>query len=80
MAIVVLKTIVRYDYIYEQLIWASDSRLIIHTAHYRENFGESIMHHTFRVIHRLVDEMPDIKVIYPIHMSLVVVKAAKEII
>lgn len=78
-AIDALKTTVRDDYTHEQLVWASDSRFIMLTAHRRENLGEP-MHHMFRAIRRLVDETPDIKVIYPIHMNPVVRDAAKEIL
>lgn len=78
-AIDALKTTVREDYTHEQLTWASDSRLIILTAHRRENLGEP-MYNMFRAIRRLVDETHDIKVIYPIHMNPVVRKVAKEIL
>lgn len=76
-AIDALKTTVRDDYSNEHLEWAKDSRLILLTAHRRENLGEP-MHHMFRAIRRIVDETPDIKVIYPIHMNPVVRKAADE--
>ena len=76
-AIDALKTTVRDDYENEHLKWAEDSRLIMLTAHRRENLGEP-MHHMFRAIRRIVDETPDIKVIYPIHMNPVVRKAADE--
>lgn len=72
-----LKTTVRDDYQHPELDWASDSRLILLTAHRRENLGEP-MHHMFRAIKRIVDETPDIKVIYPIHMNPIVRKAADE--
>lgn len=78
-AIDALKTTVRKDYTNEQLEWAKDSRLIMLTAHRRENLGEP-MHHMFRAIKRIVDETPDIKVIYPIHMNPVVRAAADEIL
>ncbi len=74
-----LKTTVRKDYVHEQLTWASDSRLIMLTAHRRENLGEPL-HNMFRAIRRLVDETKDIKVIYPIHMNPVVRDAANEIL
>jgi UDP-N-acetylglucosamine 2-epimerase (non-hydrolysing) len=77
-AIDALKTTVREDYTHEQLEWASDSRLIMITAHRRENLGEP-MRNMFRAIKRIVDEHKDIKVIYPIHMNPVVREAAKEI-
>ena len=74
-AIDALKTTVREDYAHPELEWAKGSRLIMLTAHRRENLGEP-MHHMFRAIRRIVDEHPDIKVIYPIHMNPVVRKAA----
>ena len=76
-AIDALKTTVREDYTHPELEWAKGSRLIMLTAHRRENLGEP-MHHMFRAIRRIVDEHPDIKVIYPIHMNPVVRKAADE--
>lgn len=76
-AIDALKTTVRNDYMHPELEWAKDSRLIMLTAHRRENLGEP-MHHMFRAIRRIVDEIKDVKVIYPIHMNPVVRKAADE--
>lgn len=76
-AIDALKTTVRFDYKHPELEWASDSRLIMLTAHRRENLGVP-MHNMFRAIRRIVDETPDVKVIYPIHMNPVVRKAAVE--
>ncbi|MDF2544126.1 MAG: epsC [Herbinix sp.] len=67
-AIDALRTTVRNDYTNDYLNWASDSRLIMITAHRRENLGEP-MKHMFRAIRRVVDELPDIKAIYPIHMN-----------
>jgi len=78
-AIDALKTTVREDYTHEQLEWASDSRLIMITAHRRENLGEP-MRNMFRAIKRIVDEHKDIKAIYPIHMNPVVREAANEIL
>lgn len=76
-AIDALKTTVRSDYKHPELEWSSDSRLIMLTAHRRENLGVP-MHNMFRAIRRIVDETPDVKVIYPIHMNPVVRKAADE--
>ena len=78
-AIDALKTTVRDDYSHEQLDWVSDSKLILITAHRRENLG-SPMRNMFRAIKRIVDEYPDIKVIYPIHMNPVVREIANEIL
>lgn len=77
-AIDALQTTVREDYTHPELEWASGSRLVLLTAHRRENLGEP-MHHMFRAIKRIVDEMPDVKVIYPIHMNPVVRQAAADI-
>lgn len=76
-AIDALKTTVRQDYTHPELEWAKDSKLIMLTAHRRENLGEP-MHHMFRAIRRIIDEHNDVKVIYPIHMNPVVRKAAQE--
>lgn len=78
-AIDALKTTIRSAYTHEQLDWVGDSRLIMLTAHRRENLGEPL-HHMFRAIRRIVDEFEDIKVIYPIHMNPVVRQTAKEIL
>lgn len=76
-AIDALKTTVRKDYSHPQLDWAEGSRLIIITAHRRENLGEP-MHHMFRAIRRIMEEYPDVKAIYPIHMNPVVREAAQQ--
>ena len=76
-AIDALSTTVRADYRHEMLDWAADSRLIMITAHRRENLGEP-MHRMFRAIRRLVDEFADVKAIYPIHMNPAVREAAEE--
>ena len=78
-AIDALKTTVRDDYNHEHLEWASDSKLIMITAHRRENLGEP-MRNMFRAIKRIIDEKPDIKAIYPIHMNPVVREAAQDIL
>lgn len=70
-----LKTTVRPDYRDELIDWASDSRLILITAHRRENLGEP-MHRMFRAIRRVLSENPDVKAVYPIHMNPQVRKAA----
>ena len=76
-AIDALRTTVRKDYTHEQLEWAKGSRLILITAHRRENLGEP-MEHMFRAIRRVMEEHPDVKAIYPIHMNPVVRQAAAE--
>lgn len=76
-AIDALKTTVRADYTHPELDWANDSRLIMITAHRRENLGEP-MRHMFKAIRRVMDEHPDVKAIYPIHMNPVVREIAQE--
>ena len=76
-AIDALKTTVRDDYTHPELEWAKDSRLIMITAHRRENQGQP-MHNMFRAIRRVMEEHADVKAIYPIHMNPSVRKAAKE--
>ena len=78
-AIDALKTTVRENYTHPELEWAKDSRLILITAHRRENLGEP-MQHMFRAIRRVMDEYPDVKAIYPIHMNPVVRETANEIL
>ena len=78
-AIDALKTTVRDDYENPILDWAGDSKLIMITAHRRENLGEP-MKHMFRAIRRVCDEHPDVKAVYPIHMNPVVREIANEIL
>ena len=68
---------VREDYVHPELEWVGDSKLIFITAHRRENLGKP-MHHMFRAIRRVLDEHPECKAIYPIHMNPVVREAAEE--
>ena len=75
-AIDALKTTVRKEYTHSELEWAADSRLIMITAHRRENLGEP-MRNMFRAIRRVMDEHPDVKAIYPIHMNPAVRQAAE---
>lgn len=63
-----LRTTVRQDYTHPELEWAKGSRLIVITAHRRENLGEPMVH-MFRAIRRVCDEFGDIKAVYPIHMN-----------
>ena len=66
-----LKTTVNESYTNPHLEWAKDSRLIMITAHRRENLGEP-MKNMFRAIKKVIDEHPDVKDIYPIHMNPIV--------
>lgn len=77
-AIDALKTTVRDNYTHEQLEWVGDARLILITAHRRENLGEP-MYHMFRAIKRVLDDHKDVKAIYPIHMNPIVRNAAEAV-
>lgn len=72
-----LKTTVKPDYYHPMLEWAKGSRLLILTAHRRENLGQP-MHSMFRAVRRILEEYPDVKVLYPIHMNPTVRQIAKE--
>jgi len=78
-AIDALKTTVSEDYKNPILGWADDSRLILVTAHRRENLGEP-MCRIFTAIKRIVGEFSDVKVVYPVHLNPKVQEMAKEIL
>ncbi len=78
-AIDVIGTTVREDYTHEALEWAKDSRLILLTAHRRENLGDT-MRDMFSAIREVIEKHPDIKVIYPVHMNPIVVNTANEVL
>lgn len=78
-AIDALKTTVSKDYSHPELEWASDNRLILITAHRRENLGEP-MKNMFNAIRRVMDEHTDVKAIYPIHMNPAVREIANSIL
>lgn len=77
-AIDALKTTIQKNYSHEQLEWASGSRLILLTAHRRENIGKS-MEHIFCAIKRILEENPDVKVIFPIHLNPLVRQIASSV-
>lgn len=76
-AIDALKMTVRPDYTHPELQWAEGSRLILLTAHRRENLGEP-MRHMFRAVVRIQERYPDVKVIYPVHLNPAVRRIAEE--
>lgn len=77
-AIDALKTTIYPTYSHPELDWVNKSRLILITAHRRENLGEP-MYHMFKAIRHVMDEHPDVKVIYPIHMNPKVRQIAAEV-
>ena len=77
-AIDALKITVRKDYRHPELDWARGFRLVLITAHRRENLGDP-MRSMFRAIHRVMQEFPDVKAIYPIHMNPLVREIADEV-
>lgn len=78
-AIDAMKHTVDEAYHHEVLDWVGDDRMILLTAHRRENLGEP-MYHIFRAIRRIVEEFDDIKVVYPIHMNPKVRAVASEVL
>lgn len=78
-AIDALQITVRKNYSHPELDWADGSRMILLTAHRRENLGDP-MRHMFRAIRRIIEEYEDIKVIYPVHLNPIVRKTADEIL
>ena len=77
-AIDALKLTVREDYEDDVIQWAKGSRLIVLTAHRRENLGNP-MRGMFRAIRRICEKYPDVKVVYPVHLNPLVVETANEI-
>lgn len=78
-AIDAMSTTVDEDYVHPDLEWIKpDERMILLTAHRRENLGEPMLH-IFKAVKRIVDEFSDIKVIYPIHMNPKVREVASEV-
>ncbi|MBE5970624.1 MAG: UDP-N-acetylglucosamine 2-epimerase (non-hydrolyzing) [Lachnospiraceae bacterium] len=77
-AIDALKTTVRKDYHHPELDFAKGKKLILITAHRRENLGEPLRD-MFKAIRRVLDEHADTCAIYPIHMNPAVREAASEI-
>ncbi len=72
------KTTIRDEYSHEHLDWAGDSRLILITAHRRESLGQP-MRNMFKAIKLIINEQPNVKAIYPIHMNPPVREIANEV-
>lgn len=72
-----LQHTVKKNYTHPELEWVGDSKLIFITAHRRENLGGP-MHRMFRAIRRVLNEHPECKAVYPVHMNPVVRQAAQE--
>ena len=77
-AIDALKTTVKKDYSHPILDWIGNSKMILITAHRRENLGEP-MRGMFKAIKRLIDEFDDIKAVYPVHLNPKVREIANEV-
>ena len=77
-AIDAMSTTVKKDYSNPILDWVGDNRMLLLTAHRRENLGEP-MRHIFRAIKRIVDEYDDVRVVYPIHKNPKVREVAREV-
>ena len=77
-AIDAMSTTIDKNYYHEIFDWIGDNRIILLTAHRRENLGDP-MRHIFKGIKKVVDEIPDVKVVYPIHLNPKVREVANEI-
>ncbi len=73
-----LKTTVRENYSHPELEWCKGKRMVLITAHRRENLGEP-MRRIFRAIKRVLDEHDDVKAIYPVHLNPKIREICKEI-
>ena len=73
-----MSTTISDDYQNEVFDWIGNDRMILLTAHRRENIGDS-MKSIFKAVKRIVTEFPDVKVVYPIHKNPIVRKIANEI-
>ena len=78
-AIDALKTTVKEDYDHEILAKIGNDRMILLTAHRRENLGET-MRGMFRAIKRLVQAHDDVQVVYPVHLNPAVREAAADVL
>jgi UDP-N-acetylglucosamine 2-epimerase (non-hydrolysing) len=78
-AIDALRTTVKEDYTHEVLDWVGNDKMILLTAHRRENLGDP-MRNIFRAIKRIVKEHEDVKIVYPIHLNPKVREVADEIL
>lgn len=78
-AIDALKTTVASDYHHPILEWVGQDKMILLTAHRRENLGQP-MRNMFQAIRRIVEEHPELKVVYPVHLNPLVQTAAAEIL
>lgn len=77
-AIDALKSTVRDNYSHCELEWIGDARMILITAHRRENLGKP-MYSMFKAIKRVLDEHEHVKAVYPIHMNPAVRKIALDV-
>ncbi|MEF9917601.1 MAG: UDP-N-acetylglucosamine 2-epimerase (non-hydrolyzing), partial [Lachnospiraceae bacterium] len=78
-AIDAMSTTIRFDYNHPIFDWIGEDRMLLLTAHRRENLGEP-MRHIFTAIRRIVEEYSNVKVVYPIHMNPIVRSMAKEVL
>lgn len=73
-----LQTTIKTHYKHPLLDWVGSDRLVLLTAHRRENLGEP-MRHMFKEIKRAIDSFEDVKVLYPVHMNPKVMEVANEV-
>jgi len=77
-AIDALKTTIKEEYTHEVIEKLGNDKMILLTAHRRENLGKNMIS-MFRAIKRIVDDFDDVQVIYPIHLNPLVRDTANDI-
>lgn len=78
-AIDALKTTISIEYNHPILDWVENNKLILITAHRRENLGKP-MENMFKAIKRVLDEHIDVRAVYPVHMNPIVRDTANKIL
>lgn len=77
-AIDALKTTIDKNYYNSIYDWIDEDKLILLTAHRRENLGQP-MENMFKAINRILEENDGYKVIYPVHLNPRVQEVAKKL-
>lgn len=73
-----LKTTIKENYTHPVLDWVGEKRMVLLTAHRRENLGEPLFR-IFEGIRQTMEEVPDVRIVYPIHRNPVVLDTAEKV-
>jgi len=74
-----MATTIKENYTHEIFDWVGNDKMILMTAHRRENLGDP-MRNIFKAVKRIVEEFPNVKVVYPVHLNPKVQEVANEIL